>query len=59
MDYTGTDECIVTRRYIESAIVKGTDMLKHFRSQTHKDFEFFINSNNLLIDMLEKDGKNG
>lgn len=59
MDYTDTDECIVTRRYIESAIVKGTDMLKHFRSQTHKDFEFFINSNNLLIDMLEKDEKNG
>ena len=59
MDYTDTDECIVTRRYIESAIVKGTDMLKHFRSQTYTDFEFFINSNNLLIDMLEKDEKNG
>lgn len=59
IDYSDTDECIVTRRYIESAIVKGTDMLKHYRSQSYKDFEFFINSNNLLIEMLEKDGENG
>ena len=34
-------------------------MLKYYRSQSYKDFEFFINSNNLLIGILEKELKDG